>query len=65
MITIRKNPNFPNWFQVISFGTLVDEVTGRANALRVAAQEAKLRKKHTVNFLGKVVDIKDKIWEDV
>ena len=56
MITVRKNPNFNKWFQVISFGTLVDEVSSRAEALRIASREAKLNKKAHINFLGKVVD---------
>lgn len=56
MITVRKNPNFTKWFQVISFGTLVDEVNSRAEALRIASREAKLNKRKHINFLGKVVD---------
>ena len=56
MITVRKNPNFTTWFQVISFGELVDEVSSRAEALRVASREAKLNKRKHINFLGKVVD---------
>jgi len=57
MITVRKNPNFTKWFQVISFGTLVDEVNSRAEALRIASREAKANKKTYFNFLGKAVDI--------
>ena len=56
MITVRKNPNFTKWFQVISFGTLVDEVNSRAEALSIASREAKLNKKAHINFLGKMVD---------
>ena len=56
MITVRKNPNFTKWFQVISFGTIVDEVNSRAEALRIASREAKLNKKNHINFLGKMVD---------
>ncbi len=65
MITVRKNPNFTKWFQVISLGRLVDEVTGQSNALRIAAKHAKQQQTSVVNFLGKTVDIKEKIWEDV
>ena len=65
MISIRQNPNFAKWFQVVAFGTLVDEVTGQANALRIAAQHAKQHQTTVVDFLGKTVDIKEKIWEDV
>lgn len=56
MITVRKNPNFTKWYQVISFGTLVDEVSSRAEALMIASQEAKAKKKSHINFLGKMVD---------
>ena len=56
MITVRKNPNFTKWYQVISFGTLVDEVNSRAEALRIASREAKLNKRTHINFLGKMVD---------
>ena len=57
MITVKKIPNFTKWFQVFSFGTLVDEVDSRAKALRIASREAKLNKKTYFNFLGKAVDI--------
>jgi hypothetical protein len=56
MITIRKNPSFPQFFQVFAFGRLVDEVQGRAKALRIAKKEAKSNNLPRVNFLGKVVD---------
>ena len=59
MITIKKNPSFAGWFQVISFGRLVDEVSGRSKALRIAKREAKdLNEKHII-FLGKVLDINE------
>ena len=57
MIQIRKNPNFPQWFQVISFGRLVDEFSSRANAVRVATQEAKAEKQKHIMCLGKTLDI--------
>ena len=56
MITVRKNPNFTKWYQVFSFGTIVDEVNSRAEALSIASREAKLNKKNHINFLGKIVD---------
>ena len=56
MITIKKNPSFAGWFQVISFGRLVDEVSGRAKALRIAKQEARDKKEKHIVFLGKVLD---------
>ena len=59
MITIKKNPSFAGWFQVISFGRLVDEVSGRAKALRIAKQEARDNKQTHIIYLGKVLDIND------
>ena len=59
MITIRKNPSFTGWFQVISFGRLVDEVEGRAKALRIAKQEARDKKERHIVFLGKMLDTND------
>jgi len=56
MITVRKKSNFTKWYQVISFGTLVDEVSSRAEALKIASREAKTNKKSHINFLGKMVD---------
>ena len=59
MITIKKNPSFAGWFQVISFGRLVDEVSGRAKALRIAKLEARDKKEKHIVFLGKVLDINE------
>ena len=59
MITIKKNPSFAGWFQVISFGRLVDEVSGRAKALRIAKKEAKDKNEKHIIFLGKVLDINE------
>ena len=56
MISVRKNPSFPQFFQVFSFGEFVDEVQGRAKALRIAKKKAKEEKTEHINFLGKVVD---------
>jgi hypothetical protein len=57
MITIKKNQSFSGWFQVISFGRLVDEVSGRAKALRIAKREAKDNQQTHIIFLGKLLDI--------
>ena len=59
MITIKKNPSFTGWFQVISFGRLVDEVEGRVKALRIAKQEAKDHQQKHIIFLGKMLDINE------
>tara|TARA_B100000029_G_scaffold445216_1_gene465493 strand:+ start:739 stop:924 length:186 start_codon:yes stop_codon:yes gene_type:complete len=60
MITIKKNPNFPKWFQVLVCGSLVDEVSGRANALRIATRHARRNEVRIIDFLGEMVDTKDK-----
>ena len=57
MISVRQNPNFTKFFQVISFGRLVDEVSGQAKALRIAKDEAKSHNLKKVNFLGNILDI--------
>ena len=36
MITIRKNPNFTEWFQVFAFGKLIDELNTKAKAMSLA-----------------------------
>jgi len=59
MITIKKNPSFAGWFQVISFGRLVDEVSGRAKALRLAKREARDNKINHIMFLDKIIDINE------
>ena len=46
MISIRKNPNFGNWFQVFAFGKFVDEFNKQQKAVRFAktiAKETKLK----------------------
>jgi hypothetical protein len=40
MISVKPNPNFSNWFQVISFGKLIDEYSRRSKALKVASKMA-------------------------
>ena len=57
MITIKKNPSFAGWFQVISFGRMVDEVSGRAKALRIAKKEARDNKETHIIYLGEILDI--------
>ena len=56
MISVRQNPNFAKFFQVISFGKLIDEVGSRTKALRLAKVEAKRHKIPHVNYLGEIVD---------
>ena len=56
MISVRRNPNFRQFFQIFSFGRLVDEVEGQAKALRIAKSEAKGYDIKQVNFLGNILD---------
>jgi len=57
MISTKKNPNFPSWIQVFAFGKPIDEVEGRAKAVRLATQIAKEHKQTHVNHLGEMVKI--------
>jgi|TARA_A100001011_G_C14137059_1_gene768077 hypothetical protein len=61
MISVRRNPNFVQFFQIFSFGRLVDEVKGQSKALRIAKSEAKGYDIKQVNFLGNILDTNDKI----
>jgi hypothetical protein len=54
MISIRKNPNFGNWFQVFAFGKFVDEFNKQQKAVRFAKTIAKETKLKHINIEGKV-----------
>jgi hypothetical protein len=41
MIKIEKNENFPKFFNVFAFGKFIDQVQGRAKAVRMASKIAK------------------------
>ena len=56
MIAIRKNPNFSNWFQVFSFGKLVDEFTRKAEAVDLAQDIAKNTKQKMILVEGQPVE---------
>jgi len=56
MIAIRKNPNFSNWFQVFSFGKLVDEFTRRAEAIDLAQDIAKNTKQKMILLEGQPIE---------
>lgn len=53
MISIKKNESFPAWLQVFAFGQFVDEVQGRAKALRLATRLAKENGHDGISVLGK------------
>ena len=44
MILVKKHPNFAQWFKISFYDELVDEVKGKARALRRAKEIANGRK---------------------
>jgi len=58
MIKVNTNPNFSNWFQVVSFGHLVDEFNKRAKAMKFAESLAKSTHEKYIVVDGKPVPIK-------
>ena len=57
MISTKKNPNFPSWIQIFAFGELIEEVEGRAKAVRLATKIAKEHKQTHVNHMGQMMKI--------
>ena len=58
MITIRQHTNFSNWFQVFSFGRMVDEFSKRADAIELARSIAKDKEQPHINVMGNEIKIK-------
>ena len=58
MITIKKHKNFSNWFQVFSFGEMIDEFTRRADALELAQSIARNQELDQINVLGRIQQVK-------
>ena len=58
MITIKKHKNFSNWFQVFSFGKMIDEFTRRADALELAQSIARNQELDQINVLGRIQQVK-------
>ena len=57
MIKVTRNVNLPQWFQVIftdalGFYDVVDEVQGKAKAMRIAKKLARKEKVNHVNVDG-------------
>jgi len=52
MITITRNKNFSNWFDIIFFGGILDQVTSEEKALRLAT---KIQRKQAPNTQIKVI----------
>ena len=58
MISIKTHRNFSNWFQVYSFGKMVDEFAQRAQAVDFARSIAMNKQVDQINILGKAVKVK-------
>lgn len=59
MIQVEQHPNFSKWQTILSFGEVVNQVQGKANALRIASKHAK---RHGISVLlndGEIVNVKD------
>ena len=57
MISIKQNANFTNWYQVFSFGRLIDEISKKAKAIALAKDLAKQEKQNYINIEGKATSI--------
>jgi hypothetical protein len=58
MIKIEKNGNFRGFFNVFAFGKLIQQVQGRARAVSLASDLAKLNKQtHFVSHANKMIEV--------
>jgi hypothetical protein len=60
MISIRKNPNMTRWFQVFSFGRLVDEFDKKSRAIRLAESLAKEVDQEAINVEGLLIKVRER-----
>jgi len=60
MISIRKNPNMTRWFQVFSFGRLVDEFDKKSRAIRLAESLAKEVDQEAINVEGLLFKVRER-----
>ena len=58
MISIKKNQNFSNWFQVFAFGKMVDEFNRRSKAIRHAEEIAIQSRQRYINIEGLAQEVK-------
>ena len=58
MISIKIHQNFSNWFQVYSFGKMVDEFHQRAKAVEYARSIALNKKLTHINVMGKATQVR-------
>ena len=64
MLKIIKNANFPQWFQVIftdalGFWDVVDEVKGKAKAMKIAKKLAKKENIRNVDVDGFIMETEE------
>ena len=64
MIKVIKNANLPQWFQVIitdsfGFADVIDEVQGKAKAMRIAKKLARKEKVSHVDVEGFIISTKE------
>ena len=57
MISIKRNENFSNWYQVFSFGKLIDELNKKAKAVNFAKKLAKQSNQVYINIEGEAKKI--------
>jgi len=57
MIKIEKNLSFPDWVDIFAFGEFIDQVKGRAKALRIATKLAKDNGKDLIIIDDKIVKL--------
>jgi hypothetical protein len=62
MISIKRNSNFSNWYQVFSFGKFIDELNARSQALELANHIAKQKKVNYINVEGEIVEVKKPVF---
>jgi|TARA_R100000808_G_scaffold2572_1_gene10034 hypothetical protein len=57
MIKIETNQNFSNWLNIFAFGNLVEQVQGRAKAIRMAKDLALKKKQNCIFIDGEVIKV--------
>lgn len=57
MISVRKNPNFKEWFQVFAFGKMVDEVRRESEALQLAKRAGRRVNQDYIYFVDRPIKL--------
>jgi len=61
MIKVEQHPNFPKWQSIFAFGSMIEQVQGKANALRIAKKVAKRNGSIFILDDGKMMSIADNL----